>query len=147
MCKKTSKQVVKNFEKKIVNYLKQIPISIPHAATHILRFFLSKNVKKCIDDYKSTHCIFYLCTLVLLSSEARRLIPSMTRSVGIATSAKSTKVVYKSIREPTWWETWINTTTEQYWVYLKYIKITLIISKSWFFFHKAMSVYKLNHKC
>lgn len=42
MCKKNIKASRKNFEKKIVNYLKQIPISIPHAATHILRFFLSK---------------------------------------------------------------------------------------------------------
>lgn len=42
MCKKNIKASRKNFEKKIVNYLKQIPIAIPHAATHILRFFLSK---------------------------------------------------------------------------------------------------------
>lgn len=46
--KKTSKQVVKNFEKKIVNYLKQIPISIPHAPTHILRFFLPKMSKNAL---------------------------------------------------------------------------------------------------
>lgn len=46
--KKTSKQVAKNLEKKIVNYLKQIPIAIPHAATHILRFFLPKMSKNAL---------------------------------------------------------------------------------------------------
>lgn len=46
--KKTSKQVANNFEKKIVNYLKQNPISIPHAATHILRFFLPKMSKNAL---------------------------------------------------------------------------------------------------
>lgn len=47
----------------------------------------------------------YLCSSVWLSSETLRLIPSMTRSAGFSIPAKSMNVEYRSIKEPTWWET------------------------------------------
>lgn len=46
--KKYQSKSLKTLKKKIVNYLKQIPISIPHAATHILRFFLPKMSKNAL---------------------------------------------------------------------------------------------------
>lgn len=46
--KKHQSKSLKTLKKKIVNYLKQIPISIPHAATHILRFFLPKMSKNAL---------------------------------------------------------------------------------------------------